>query len=343
MSTDSFPADFPMRPFTDALFHCMAVLIPQMATADQEKIRAYLCKPKKHPISGLMTRMIAMSPMLAKEFENQPFEELRLTLGPLLFWGLTQPWANECDVSGCLQAWSERLTGKTHPTNLSMAILGLGVVSLVDMDSLRLDRAGKERLRGDIYRTTQALVPWDAPDSSELVLVPLAALAASCPKEKMGADSLSVHWGRSMRRAMSASSIFDQKQVVNAIFSEETLPASYSMAVIKAADPLVWLMPEFIPKINALLPKDDAARAKKMVWTRNSWNAPAGLLLIRPGNINRRLYKQYCPMLYLGLSLVVQKTEDWEDRAYVKAFVDSFTSRSGMESLPLPDHMVPEA
>lgn len=341
MPDDLLSADFFMRPFTEAFFNSMAVLIPQMSITDQEQIRAYLCKPKKHNISSLMTRMIAMSPMLAKEFKDQPFEPLRLTLGPLLFWGLTQPWAKECNVPICLQAWRARLTDSTHPTNLSMAILGLGVLPLVGLDSLQLDRAGKERLCGDIYRTMQAMVPWENQTSTnDMVLAPLLQLALSSPSEKVGNASLRAHWKKCMRLTMSMSSALDQKHCIQSLMASG-LEGKILLATFKATDPLVWLMPEFRQALLDILPKHEAARTRALTWTPNTWRSPAGGA-IRPGEVNRMLYEKYCPLLYLGLAMVTQKVDDWEDRAYIKLFVDEFSTPENLEKFALPDDLLAE-
>lgn len=343
--TDSavLPAGIAMRPFTEAQFHCMTALIPQMSQDDQDKIRAYLCAPKEHPIAGLMTRMIESSSVLAKEFEAQPFDEMRMTLGPLLFWGLTQDWAKECDVPGCLLAWSQRLTSQSHPTNLGSAILGLGVLPLLALDTLQLDRAARERLRGDVYRTMQAMVPWkNQTSANDMVLGPLWQLAASCPSEKVGKTNLRVHWAQCMRQTMSTASVADQKHTLENLMANG-LAGSSLLTTFKAANPLVWLMPEFRNTLISILPEAEAARCKAMVWTPNTWQSPVGQQRIRPGEVNRQLYAQYCPLLYLGLEMVVQKVDDWEDRAYIKAFTTEFTKPTNPENIDLPEDLLADA
>lgn len=328
-----------MRPFTEALFHCMTALIPQMSQDDQDSIRAYLCAPKDHPISGLMSRMIASSPVLAQEFENQPFDELRLTLGPLLCWGLTQEWAAECNVRGCLAAWVERLTGMTHCPNLSSAIMGLGIVPLLSLDSVQLTAASKARAHGEVYRAMQAIVPWkDADSSNDLVLGPLLALARAAPQETIVDTLLRDDWAKRLRESMKRLSVLDQKHCIRGLDAHH-LDAHHLLTAFKAADPLVWLMPEFRTTIMKVLPATESARCKKLPWTPNSWQAPVGQS-IRAGEVNRQLYEQYCPLLYLGLSMVAQKVDDWEDRTYIQLFVDEFNKSKDAGTLPLPSGLL---
>lgn len=335
----TLPPGIAMRPFTEALFQCMTALIPQMSQDDQDKIRAYLCAPKEHPISGLMSRMIESSPILAKEFEDQPFDELRLTLGPLLVWGLTQEWADQCDVPGCLSAWSERLTGMTHKPNTSAAILGLGIVPLLSMDSIRLDVPAKERLNGDVYRAMQALVPWNETSSNnDHVLAPLLVLALAAPEQKMGHKRLPSDWSQCMRQTISTLSVLDQKYCI-ASLAANGLSRIHLLSAFKAADPLVWLMPEFRDSIMSVLPKTENARSKELPWTPNTWQPPVGQR-IRPGEVNRQLHEQYCPLLYLGLSMIVKGTNDWEDRTYIKMFVADFNKSAQCEALTLPEGLL---
>lgn len=340
--TAILPPGMAMRPLTEELFHCMTALIPQMSQDDQNKIRAYLCAPKTLPIAGLVTRLIESSPVLTREFEDQPFDQLRLTLGPLLCWGLTQPWAGECKIRECLNTWLDYLAGPNHAPNLSAAILGLGIVSLLGLDAVKLDDAGKARLHGDVYRSMQSIVPWtDASSSNEMVLVPLLALASAAPKETLADTPLPKNWNERVREVMRHLTVLDQKNCILTLVSKG-LDKPTSLTVFKAADPLVWLMPEFRKTLMDLLPTTESARSKKLPWTPNSWQSPVGQN-IRPGEVNRRLYEQYCPLLHLGLAMVAQEVDDWEDRAYINIFVDDFNKSKNTEAIALPEYLLSDA
>lgn len=193
-------------PFTDALFQWMRESIPRAQPSIQQELRAFLKAPDKKSVASAMQALIDADPAMAKQFDSQPFDTMRLTLGPLLFWGLTQPWASECNVAKCFKQWATRLNGGSKSESISAAIMGLGVASLLKDPTLNLDASRKVQLNYHLYSTISRLVPWDTlaeqGSGQDFVVGPLGLLAAQCPKEKIQGTLIWTHWTQNLRKSL---------------------------------------------------------------------------------------------------------------------------------------------
>lgn len=325
--------------------------VPTMTAQDQAQIRAYLANPTGVPITGLVSRLVDNHPQAKDHLDGQPFDKMRQLLGPLLLWGLHQPWASECDIPACLNHWTEHLNSFSGKTNNTAAGQFLRLMPLLDEHEheLQLNTAQKLSLRADMYTMANRLMQWDnivtvAPTSStQTLLWPMTKLAVSCAKEKRNNETVAATWKKNVRTAMPGLSTYSEKEWLLAMMSN-AVPAPFLKAAFVAASPLVWLMPEFKDAISNFLPADEEARQKQLKWASNRWSAPSHSQ-IRPGDVNRLLHKTYCPMLYIGLEMLLPKVDDWEDRAYVTIFATSLSAPKGTLPLPMdfdtPDEDVP--
>lgn len=323
--------------------------IPSLSARDQQQLRAYLANPSDTPIVGVVNRLIDGHPQALEHFDGQPFERQRQLLGPLLLWGLHQPWAAECNISACLEHWRQHLTdlsAKDKPRNAA-AQDGLTWLSVLDSagPAVALPADKLTRCHAQLYLMLRRLVDWSnvvtvAPETPvQAILMPMTALAARCAKEKHYSNekaqlfTIDTYWSKDMGIAMQSLSTYSQKEWLTAMM-DQPMPKALLKVAFKRADPLVWLMPEFKNAILDTLPKDEMARRKHLKWTSNMWTAPNNMD-IRPGEVNRMMHQRYCPLLYLGLEMVLTKVDDWEDRAYVDIFATSLSAPKAVLPLPL--------
>lgn len=327
-------------PFTDRVFHWMLQSIPQADPRMQQELRAYLKAPDKTSVASTLQALIDADPNMAKEFDKQPFDTMRLTLGPLLFWGLTQPWASECNVAKCLKEWSVRLSGASRSPNVSCAIMGLGVTSLLKESAINLDAAQKMQLHYHLYSTMSRLVPWDTlseqGSGQDFVVAPLGLLAAKCPKEKIKGTLIWTHWAQNLRKSLDSMPPADQTRLARQLLGTPDLPSSAKRAALKSMTPLVWLDPVVKEKLLPLLPEDEDKRRKMLPWAPNFWKHDSPTKRLRPGPVNRSLHEQYCPLLSIGLQLLDLSLVDWEDRSYIDFCVKE-VGPSEQGHLDLPD------
>lgn len=330
-------------PFTDALFQWMRESIPRAQPSIQQELRAYLKAPDKKSVASAMQALIDADPLMAKQFDSQPFDTMRLTLGPLFFWGLTQPWASECNVAKCFKQWATRLNGGTKSQSVSAAIMGLGVTSLLKDPALNLDATKRVQLNYHLYCTVSRLVPWDTlaeqGSGQDFVVGPLGVLAAQCPKEKIQGTLIWTHWTQNLRKSLEKMPPADQTVLARQLLGMPDLPNSAKRAALKEMLPQVWLDPTVKEHLLPLLPQDEDKRRKMLPWAPNFPKNPLPGKRQRPGPINRSLHEQYCPSMSIGLHLLDLSLVDWEDRTYID-FCIKEVAPNEKSHLDLPDGFV---
>ena len=322
--------------FTQETVDCIAMAVPQMNVRDQRQLKVCLCSPDACPREDLLDRLINFFPEIhinSIYIGNTHDEKLRSILGPLLVWGLSQKWANACDVQSSLFIWTSIL--KRFPTYSTMtpANIGISLLPLLDAAPLQLKEQKKQDLWAHCYRALSPMVPWERyPDASAMMM--LAQLSCRNEDAIIGGERLSDHWQRHIVNLIVGANYYDQKSLLDT-FIESTLPKNYRMSMLNAAKPLLWLHSKLIPSIIILLPSQECTRSLELPWVSAS-SLSDGMTVFRNHDINRRLYKEYCPNLYAGLSLVAPNDSDWQDNQYILNYIDLFSANSSTEMLPLP-------
>ena len=267
---------------------------------------------------------------------------------PLLLWAQSQPWRENINAQAVALAWRKHTSRAARPAlphatvndwqqaktkagaqNMPMALHQLA--SLVRFPK----EAGipmEPSALSTMFKSGCQLIEWSAlkknPEYAAKIALNLAALVEEQDAQTPGL--LAPHWQDEIGRACDA--LLDTRTFLRALLESSISPA-LRLGVTGVASSDMWMDPEIVPLIAAVLPQEEKDRYLLLPWTKSRSADLPGLIKIA-ARTNEQMMALYCPQMHQVVSIGAAPS-DWTNRQKMKSLLALFKKKPAA-ALSLP-------